>query len=95
MGSLLIHNYLLSFKFSPGYNFNFKENLPGNKVSILCNKENNYCTKLELEKFIKSIENFSEKERAGWICGLGHGILKETPEENVQTFERMIRESFK
>ena len=25
----------------------------------------------------------------------GHGILKETPEENVQTFVRMIRESFK
>ena len=55
----------------------------------------NTSMKLELEKFIKSIENFSEKERAGWICGLGHGILKETPEENVQTFVRMIRESFK
>lgn len=53
VGSLLIHNYLLSFKFSPGHNFNFKENLPGNKVSILCNEENNYCTKLELEKFNK------------------------------------------
>ena len=49
VGSLLIHNYLLSFKFSPDYNYNFKENLPGNKVSILCNEENNYCAKLELE----------------------------------------------
>ena len=37
---------------------------------------------------------FNEKERAGWICGLGHGILKETPEENVKTFVKEIREAF-
>ena len=37
---------------------------------------------------------FNEKARAGWICGLGHGILKETPEENVKTFVKEIREAF-
>lgn len=53
VGSLLIHNYLVSLKFSPDYNYNFKEYLPGNKVSFPCNEENNYCTKLELERFNK------------------------------------------
>ena len=37
----------------------------------------------------------SVKERAGWVCGLGHGILKTTPEENVKYFIKTIRETFK
>ena len=50
--------------------------------------------KLKLEEYISSLLEFNEKERAGWICGLGHGILKETPEENVKTFIKKIREAF-
>ena len=50
--------------------------------------------KLKLEEYISSLLKFNEKERAGWICGLGHGILKETPEENVKTFVKEIREAF-
>jgi uroporphyrinogen decarboxylase len=50
--------------------------------------------KLELEKYINGLSNFTDQQRAGWICGLGHGILKETPEENVKTFVKMIREAF-
>ena len=50
--------------------------------------------KLKLEEYISSLLEFNEKERAGWICGLGHGILKETPEENVKTFIKEIREAF-
>ena len=50
--------------------------------------------KLELEKYINSISNFTDQQKSGWICGLGHGILKETPEENVKTFIKMIREAF-
>ena len=50
--------------------------------------------KLELEKYINNLSNFTEQQKAGWICGLGHGILKETPEENVKTFVKMIREAF-
>ena len=50
--------------------------------------------KLKLEEYISSLLEFNEKERAGWICGLGHGILKETPEENVKTFVKEIREAF-
>jgi uroporphyrinogen decarboxylase len=34
-------------------------------------------------------------DHTGWVCGLGHGITKTTPEENVKMFVDMIRERFK
>ena len=47
-----------------------------------------------LDKFIEEISTFSAKDRAGWICGLGHGVLKTTPEENVRSFVKKIRKAF-
>ena len=38
---------------------------------------------------IKSIEN-----RDGWVCGLGHGINKQTSEKNVHLFLENIRKEF-
>ena len=38
---------------------------------------------------MKSIEN-----KDGWVCGLGHGINKETPEKNVHLFVENIRKEF-
>ena len=32
--------------------------------------------------------------RQGWICGLGHGVLPKTPEDNVRLFIRVQREMF-
>ena len=32
--------------------------------------------------------------RAGWICGLGHGVLQQTPESNVKLVVRIQREMF-
>ena len=32
--------------------------------------------------------------RAGWICGLGHGVLQHTPEDNVRRVLRIQREMF-
>jgi uroporphyrinogen decarboxylase len=32
--------------------------------------------------------------RAGWVCGLGHGVLQHTPEANVQLLVRMQHEMF-
>lgn len=32
--------------------------------------------------------------RAGWVCGLGHGVLQETPEENVRLVLRVQRQMF-
>ena len=47
----------------------------------------------------KSIQQFLEKmevvDKRGWICGLGHGINKTTPEENVKLFVRLVREKYK
>ena len=31
-------------------------------------------------------------DRTGWICGLGHGVLPKTPEENVRLFVNTVRE---
>ena len=57
VGSLLINNYLVSFNFNTDFNYNFEENRPGNSVSYICNKENNYCSEIDLSKF-KEIEKF-------------------------------------
>ena len=38
---------------------------------------------------MKSIEN-----KDGWVCGLGHGINKETSEKNVHLFIENIRKEF-
>ncbi len=32
--------------------------------------------------------------RAGWVCGLGHGVLQQTPEDNVKLVLRVQREMF-
>lgn len=34
------------------------------------------------------------KHRRGWICGLGHGVLPKTPEDNVRLFLRLQKEMF-
>ena len=49
----------------------------------------------ELLKYCDSLLQINETQRAGWICGLGHGIKKETPEENVHLFIETIRNNFK
>ena len=47
----------------------------------------------------QQLENFLEplltQERTGWICGLGHGVLPQTPEENVRLFVNKVREALK
>ena len=44
---------------------------------------------------VEKIKQHFESDRAGWVCGLGHGILKTTPEENVSYFIETIRNTFK
>ncbi len=48
----------------------------------------------ELDGFIERMRDITPEERAGWVCGLGHGVLPKTPEENVRTFVARIREAF-
>ena len=51
--------------------------------------------KRSLDLYLEPIIDLDLSERAGWVCGLGHGILKTTPEENVRYFIKTIRETFK
>ena len=32
--------------------------------------------------------------RRGWVCGLGHGVLPQTPERHVRLLVRLVREEF-
>jgi uroporphyrinogen decarboxylase len=44
-----------------------------------------------IHRFLDPIRALPLRQRCGWICGLGHGVLPQTPEESVRTFVRMIR----
>ena len=48
----------------------------------------------KLDVFINQMSELSPEDRNGWVCGLGHGVLKTTPQENVKEFVSRIRESF-
>lgn len=50
--------------------------------------------KLELNRFLQPLQKMSLEQRAGWVCGLGHGVLPQTPEENVKSFVEIVREKF-
>ena len=50
--------------------------------------------KKDFDLYIDNFQDINEIDRAGWVCGLGHGILKETPEENVHYFIENIRKIF-
>lgn len=50
--------------------------------------------KHEFHRWIEPYQKLSAEERKGWVCGLGHGVLPQTPEENVRSFVKMVREVF-
>jgi uroporphyrinogen decarboxylase len=45
-----------------------------------------------LSEWIRPFANLTPEDRAGWVCGLGHGVLPKTPETNIRTFVNTIRE---
>lgn len=47
-----------------------------------------------LHDYLRPFAELSPAERAGWVCGLGHGVLPRTPEENVRSFVHIVRETF-
>lgn len=49
---------------------------------------------LKLRKIFDSVKKLPVQSRAGWICGLGHGILPKTPEANVRLFLKIQKELF-
>jgi uroporphyrinogen decarboxylase len=44
------------------------------------------------EHLIRYLAPFANRQCPGWICGLGHGILPGTPEDNVRLFVNTVRE---
>jgi uroporphyrinogen decarboxylase len=48
----------------------------------------------EIEKFFEPIVALPRSTLKGWICGLGHGVIQWTPEQNVRNFLRYQRELF-
>lgn len=48
--------------------------------------------KKELLKYLAPFKELSLEKRAGWVCGLGHGVLPKTPESNVKLFVDTVRE---
>lgn len=47
----------------------------------------------ELKQRIRGfLDPLLNHDRTGWICGLGHGVLPKTPEENVRLFVNTVRE---
>jgi len=44
------------------------------------------------QRLIRYLEPLRKQNHNGWICGLGHGVLPSTPEENVKLFVETVRE---
>ncbi len=42
--------------------------------------------------YLEPIRRLSLEQRAGWVSGLGHGVLQHTPEVNVRRMVQLIRE---
>lgn len=45
-------------------------------------------------QYLETIKKLPAEKRAGWVSGLGHGVLPATPEENVRSFVQLVREVF-
>jgi uroporphyrinogen decarboxylase len=43
-------------------------------------------------RWFDPIRRLSPSERAGWVCGVGHGLLPGTPEEHVRLFVNRVRQ---
>jgi uroporphyrinogen decarboxylase len=51
------------------------------------------CERNELKQHLtRYLEPLRNQTRPGWICGLGHGVLPSTPEDNVRLFVDTVRE---
>jgi uroporphyrinogen decarboxylase len=54
------------------------------------------CERNELkQQLYRYLEPLAGEPGAGWICGLGHGVLPRTPEDNVKCFVDTVREVMK
>ena len=73
------------------FHFNYRGFVQGNFNEQFILLENNDFIN-ELNNFINIMRNIPNRD--GWICGLGHGINKNTPEKNIHIFVENIRKNF-
>lgn len=59
--------------------------------SLLFMDEANF--KKALSQFLQPMKELTPQQRAGWVCGLGHGVLPKTPERHVKLFVETVRET--
>lgn len=62
----------------------------GNFDETLLLQNSETILRYEINKWLDTIT-----DTTGWVCGLGHGILKETPPTNVKIFVEMVRNRFR
>lgn len=54
------------------------------------------CERDELKRHLHAyLQPLRNSSRRGWICGLGHGVLPGTPEDNVRVFVETVRETLR
>ena len=51
--------------------------------------------KRRVDEYLAPFKLLTREQRRGWVCGLGHGVLPNTPEEHVRYFVNHVREVFK
>lgn len=49
----------------------------------------------KLRAVFEKVRKLPREKLRGWICGLGHGVLQQTPESNVRLFLRLQKEYFR
>ncbi len=65
----------------------------GNFDQSLLHMDNSDFKKV-LNVYINEMKELTVDQRAGWVSGLGHGVLPKTPERNVKEFVEIIRKEF-
>ncbi len=45
------------------------------------------------QRLTRYLDALSRHDRSGWVCGLGHGVLPGTPEDNVRLFVDTVRKA--
>lgn len=46
----------------------------------------------EARRYLETMRALGSENRRGWVAGLGHGVLPQTPEANVRRYVELVRE---
>ena len=83
IGSLLVHNYLVSYKYSYETIIPFKENSSRSTYELICSKENNMCSDLKKTSKLDKCNKFVIDER----FFSKDGLVKLSSEDAIKKFD--------